>query len=80
MNNIFSGKILTLNTSDARNAYVSTTVGQIATFTNSSASICYVDALQVNNEYLYLIDIFNGATVASTGKRNSVLVDNNMIV
>ena len=62
------------------NAYVSATIGSIATYTSSSASISYKNIIPVAKGFQYSVNVQNAEEPASTGERDCVIVDDSNIV
>ena len=70
---------LSLNTANVQNAYVSTTINQTPSFTESNFTYAYVNAISVKQNLCYLIRITNSNSPASTSTRNSVIVVDNKV-
>ena len=69
-----------LDMSDSVNAYVSATIGSIATYTSSSASISYKNIIPVAKGFQYSVNVQNAEEPASTGERDCVIVDDDNII
>ena len=71
---------MTLDTSDRRESYPSTSINSIVSFTNSTLSYSFVNIVSVQVGKVYLIAVTNGSTVSSSNDRDMVIIDENMTV
>ena len=73
------GKNLFDSNVETKNAYPSSNVGNVVSYTNSTASICYVNCFYVRNGTTYTIS-YEKNTPASTSQRGSVIIDENNVI
>lgn len=71
---------ITLDLNNSVNAYVSATIGSIATYTSSSASISYKNIIPVAKGFHYSVNVQNAEEPASTSERDCVIVDDDNII